>query len=261
MTALTGATLADVGVDAVALKPTEVDVRRAPGLSVETLTIDYEGREHVPDSDLLADVAADREVRLTLPVRADGFDPLGDDDRFDELPPGVDPVLVAGHSAYLTEEERRRAIAPRLRAARERFPEAWLGTEGIERIATALGGPQYELLSETTRADLRALRATGFPDTVAIYAPTVLSEDEEVLLDALGPYVARRGAVATALPDGAETDASATGRAREVLLDAVDDYALVGSPETVRERADRLREAGADVIVGYPAHGLELLER
>ena len=42
MTALTGATLADVGVDAVALKPTEVDVRRARRLSVETLTIDYE---------------------------------------------------------------------------------------------------------------------------------------------------------------------------------------------------------------------------
>jgi hypothetical protein len=248
--------LATAGIDAVALKPTEHDLRQAEELAVGTIAIDYEGREHVPDPDLLAELAAEREVRLTLPVRADGFDPLGEDDRLAELSPGIDPVLVAGHGAYLTGEERRRAIAPRLAAARERFPDAWLGTEGIERLATALGGPQYELLSETTRTDLRALRAAGFADTVAIYAPIVLSEDEDDLLDALGGYVARRGAVRTALPEAAAADANATGDTREVLLDAIDDYALVGTPQTIGDRTERLRAAGADVIVGYPARGL-----
>lgn len=245
------------GIDAVALKPAEHDLTRVAELPVGTVAIDYEGREHVPDPELLRRLAADREVRLTLPVRADGFDPLGADDQLGRLPSTVDTVLVAGHGAYLTDDERKRAVAPRLGAARERFPNAWIGTEGVERISTALGGPQYELLSKTTDADLRALRTAGFSDTIAVYAPTVLSEDDDVLLDALGPYVARRSAVEAALPAGAETDASVTGRAREVLSDAIQHYALVGAPSAVGDRVEQLREAGADVIVSYPARGLD----
>lgn len=249
--------LSTAGIDAVALKPAEHDLTRATELPVGTVAIDYEGREHVPDPELLERLAADREVRLTLPVRADGFDPLGADDRLHQLPPAVDAVLVAGHRAYLTANELRRAVAPRLGAARTRFPNAWIGTEGVERISTVLGGPQYELLSKTTDDDLRALRAAGFDDTIAVYAPTVLTDNDDALLDALGAYVARRGPVTTALPADAGTDASVTGRAREVLLDAIRHYALVGTPPTIGDRVEQLRDAGADVIVGYPARGLD----
>jgi alkanesulfonate monooxygenase SsuD/methylene tetrahydromethanopterin reductase-like flavin-dependent oxidoreductase (luciferase family) len=63
--------------------------------------------------------------------------------------------------------------------------------------------------------------------------------------------------VARALPDDPVTDASATGRTREVLSQAVRDYALVGTPETVGERVAALREAGVDTVVGYPARGIE----
>lgn len=249
--------IAVAGIDAVALKPTEHDFGRVRQLPVETIAVDYEGPEHVPSTSTLRDLAADRTVRLTLPIRADGFDPLGEDDRLAQLPSVVEAVLVAGHSAYLTAEERTRSIAPRLRAGRKRFPNAWIGTEGIERTALAAGGPQYELLSATTDADLRKLRAAGFEETIAVYAPVVLSAADDALLDALGAYVARRDAVAEALPPGAGTDAGATGDARETLLRAIEDYALAGEPEAVSRRVRQLREAGVDVIVGYPARGLD----
>ncbi len=116
MTTLTGATLAAAGIDAVALKPTEVDVSRATGLDIETLAIDYEGASHVPETDTIERLASTADVRVTTPVRADGFDPLGDDSGFDALPAGAGHVLVAGHSAYLSEDEAERAVAPRLRA-------------------------------------------------------------------------------------------------------------------------------------------------
>lgn len=135
-------------------------------------------------------------------------------------------------------------------------PDAWVGSESIERIALATGNAQFELLGPTTGRDCRSLRAAGFDGDLAIYAPTVLSDDEDVLLDALGEYAARRGPVADALPDEASTDAAATGRAREILLDAVAGYALVGSPATIRERVAALRGAGADHVVGYPARGI-----
>ncbi len=63
--------------------------------------------------------------------------------------------------------------------------------------------------------------------------------------------------VAEALPADAPTDSRATGRVREVLLDAVSDYALVGSAEEIRHQTDALREAGATTIVGHPARSLE----
>jgi hypothetical protein len=258
---LTSADAAVTGLDAVALKPTECRVERAADLPFETVAIDYEGREHLPDAESLAALAEDREVLVTTPVRADGFDPLGDDSLTEWLPPGVRRVLVAGHPAYLSAEERARAVAPRLGEAFERAPDAWVGTEGVERVALATGGTQYELLSRTTERDLRSLRDAGLDADLAVYAPTVLTDDENAILDAVGDYAARRKPVARALPDGAPTDSTATGRAREVLSEAVRDYALVGSPETVRERVADLRDAGATTVVGYPARGIDAFAR
>ena len=254
---LTGVTLTDAGIDAAALKPTEVDVSRAAALDVETVTIDYEGARHLPDRSTLAVLAETKRVRVTTPVRVDGFDPLGDDSALAGLPEGVGRVLVAGHDAYLTSEEAERAVVPRLRDAAEAAADPWVGTEGIERPALAVGGTQFELLSRSTTRDLRALRAAGFEGDVAVYAPTVLTDDEDVILDAVGAYTARRGPVRAALPEDAATDATARGRARDVLTRAVRDYALVGDKETVADRVAQLKDAGADTVVGYPARGLE----
>lgn len=240
------------------MKPTECDVRRALDLPFDTVAIDYEGAANLPDAETLERLAREKTVRLTTPVRADGFDPLGDDSLDAHIPDGVKRVLVAGHPAYLSPEEVDRAVAPRLRAARERAPDAWVGTEGIERLALAAGGTQFELLSRTTDRDLRALRAAGFDGDVGVYAPTVLTDDEDAVLDAVGPYVARRRPVARALPEtSGAVDARATGNARQVLLSAAADYALVGTPADVRRRVADLTEAGADFVVGYPAGGVE----
>ncbi|WP_135363899.1 DUF7388 family protein [Halosimplex halophilum] len=254
---LQGATLAQAGIDAAAIKPAEVEVERARDLAVEALAVDYEGREHLPSPETLAALADGKEVRVTTPVRADGFDPLGDRDLAESLPESVRRVLVAGHPAYLTDAERERAVAPRLREAAARARDPWVGTEGIERIALAVGGTQFELLGPGTDRRLRALRQAGYEGEVALYAPTVLTDEEDAVLDALGAYAARRGPVRSALPDGAPTDATAGGRAREVLSQAVRDYGLVGGVETVADRVDELRDAGADRIVGYPARGLD----
>jgi hypothetical protein len=253
----TGETIAETGLDAAALKPAECDVARAVELPFETIAIDYEGAEHLPDEETLADIARRKDVRLTTPVRAEGFDPLGDDARYDRIPEAVGRVAVAGHAAYLTDEERRKAVAPRLREAVERDPTAWVGTEGVERLALATGATQFELLSRTTERDLNALREAGFDGELAVYAPTVLTDDEDEILDAVGGYAARRDPVASALPEGAETDRAATGRAREVLSAASRDYALVGRPAEVGERVAALKDAGADLVVGYPARGIE----
>src|SRR6056297_2023583 len=95
----TGETIAETGLDAAALKPAECDVSRAAELPFETVAIDYEGREHLPDSETLAGLAAETEVRLTTPVRAEEFDPLGDDSGYERIPDEVQRVAVAGHAA------------------------------------------------------------------------------------------------------------------------------------------------------------------
>ncbi len=256
--------VAGTGIDALALKPAETDLTALSGTlggsPVETVVLDYEGRDHLPAADRVAALSETWEVVATTPVRADGFDPLGDDHLVGVwLPDGVGRALVAGHPAYLTEAERERAVAPRFGAALERSPEAWVGTEGVERIATATGGPQYELLSRSTARDVRALRAAGFEGPVYLYAPVAVADDEDTLLDAVGDYAARRRPVREALPEGAATDAAATGRAREVLSAAVRDYALVGTAGEVRERVADLRSAGVTRVVGYPARGVETL--
>lgn len=256
---LDGEQVTRTGIDAAALKPAECDVSRGVDLPFETLIVDYEGQRHLPERATLEALANEKRLYLTTPVRAEGFDPLGDDSLLGELPEGAKRVLVAGHSAYLSEAERNKAIAPRMGVATERAPGAWVGTEGVERIALATGAPQFELLGRSTERDLRALRAAGFSGEIAVYAPTVLTDSEDAVLDAVGAYVSRRRPVARALPEGAPTDAAATGRAREVLLAASGDFALVGVPETVRERVEALKEAGADTVVGYPARGIEEL--
>lgn len=256
--------VAGTGIDALALKPAESDLATLAGTlggsPVEAVVVDYEGRDHLPAADRVGALAETCEVVATTPVRADGFDPLGDDSLVDEwLPDGVGRALVAGHPAYLTETERERAVAPRFGAALERAPDAWVGTESVERVAMATGGPQYELLSRSTAGDVRALRAAGFDGPVYLYAPVAVADDEDTLLDAVGDYAARRRPVREALPEGAATDATATNRAREVLSAAVRDYALVGTASEVRERVAALRSAGVSRVVGYPARGPETL--
>lgn len=245
------------GFDAVAVKPTEHDLGLVPDLPVDTAVLDYEGQSNVPERAVLADLAATVDLRVTTPVRADGFDPLGDDGRLEVLPESCSRVLVAGHPAYLDDREVDREVAPRLGAAVEHARDPWVGTERMERLALAAGGTQYELLDRSTERTLHRLRTTGYDGSIAVYAPTVLSDDEATILDAVGDYAARRAPVRAALPDDARTDAAASGRAREVLSAAVRDYALVGSPATVRERVESLRSAGATTVVGYPARGLE----
>jgi hypothetical protein len=254
---LQSVSLADAGIDAAALKPAEVDVARGADLDVGTVTVDYEGRDHLPSSSTLAALAEGVDVRVTTPVRADGFDPLGDDSLVDALPSSVSRVLVAGHPAYLTDAERERAIAPRLRAGVAACRDPWVGTEGVERLALAAGGTQFELLGPGADRRLRALRQAGFDGDIALYAPTVLTDDEDAVLDALGDYAARRTPVAEALPDGAATDAAATGRARDVLSRAVRDYGLVGDVDGVADRVAELRAAGVDTVVAYPARDLD----
>jgi hypothetical protein len=254
---LTGETLTRAGIDVVTLKPAECDVSRGRDLPVDTVAVDYEGREHVPDERTLSRLAEEKRVLVTTPVRADGFDPLGDDSLLARIPPGVRRVVVAGHPAYLSDRERGRAVAPRFGHALESAPDAWVGTEGVERLAMAAGGVQYDLLSRTTESELRGLRAAGFGGELAVYAPTVLTDDEDAILDAVGAYAARRGPVARALPESAPTDAAAAGRAREVLSAAVRDYALVGGVDDVRSQVEALREVGADHVVAYPARGID----
>lgn len=254
---MTGATtaLAAAGFDALAVKPSKAAVRSVAARFDGTVVLDYEGREHLPPPAVVADVSRDRPVVVTAPVRADGFDPLGDDDLIDRYAEVADLAVVAGNGAYLERHERRRRIATRLRAALERHPSAWVGTEGIERVALATGATQYELLGRATDREVRAMRTAGFDGEVVVYAPTVVSDDDDVALDALGAYVARRRPVADRLPDDAATDATAVGHARAVLLEAVRDYAIVGSPDDVAERLSALRDAGVTAIVGYPAAG------
>jgi hypothetical protein len=259
MTVVTESRVATSGIDAIALKPSEVDLERAHDLPVSTLTIDYEGREHLPDPAALREFAESFHCRVTVPVRADGFDPLGDDSLWSSLPAGTGEVLVAGNSAYLSNEERRRAVAPRLREAQERVASPWVGTEGIERTAMAIGGTQFDLLSKTTISEVRSLRAAGFGGSVAVYAPTVLTEDPDAVLDAVGAYAARRRPIAAQLPADAPTDSTATGEARETLLSACREYALVGEPAQVEARIDALQDAGVDRVVSYPARGLDAI--
>jgi len=80
----------------------------------------------------------------------------------------------------------------------------------------AVGGTQYELLGPSAERDVEAPREAGFGGQIAVYAPTVLTDDEDAIPDAVGEYAARRKPVRDALPADAPTGADASGRAREV---------------------------------------------
>jgi len=259
MTAVSGGLLSTVGFDAVALKPTEVDIDHAFSLTVETITIDYEGNEHVPGPEELRDLADSFAVRLAIPVRADGFDPLGDDHLAQEVPADISRVLVAGNGAYLSEAEQQRAITPRLKASATSSDDPWIGTEGIERIALALGGTQFELLSSATKNEVSALRTAGYDGEIAVYAPTVLSGDPDTILDALGSYAGRRHTVRQRLSNSVSLDSSISGEDRQTLLAACRAYALTGSPDVVAKQVESLHKSGVDYVVGYPARGLRPL--
>lgn len=265
-----GRSVTEAGIDAVALKPAECDVADAVDLPFDDVIIDYEGREHLPDFETLGHLAREKQLRLTTPLRADGFDPLGDNSLAARIPDDASRVFVAGHPAYLDETEAARAVAPRLGAAVERTTDAWVGTEGIERPALATGATQFELLSRATERNVRSLRAAGFDGDIAVYAPTALSDDEDAILDAVGAFAARRKPVRRALAkaadadesggfaaDASATDSTASGRSREILSAAVRDYGLVGTPEQIRAQVESLREAGVDTVVGYPAQGID----
>lgn len=256
--------LARVGFDAIALKPAECDVSDLD-LAVDTVVIDYEGREHLPSADALRTLTDRGAVYLTTPVRAEGFDPLGDSSLVEWIPEGIGRVFVAGHSAYLSDTEQRRAVAPRLRSALDSAstPTPWVGTQGIERLALAAGGVQYELLTRKTHKSVRALRAAGYEGSVAVYAPTVVSSDNDEILDAVGGYVARRQVVREALAEHTAdppTDRRASGAVRDRLLTAAREFALVGDREVIRQRISSLHDAGVDTVVGYPAAGLGSLD-
>jgi alkanesulfonate monooxygenase SsuD/methylene tetrahydromethanopterin reductase-like flavin-dependent oxidoreductase (luciferase family) len=63
--------------------------------------------------------------------------------------------------------------------------------------------------------------------------------------------------VRATLPEDVPRDSTITGDARETLLGACREYALVGDPEDLSDRIDRLRSVGVDHVVGYPARGLD----
>lgn len=246
-------------LDGIAVKPSQMALREAIDLPVDTVVVDFEGTEHVPRTEILDRAATATRLRVTVPVRSDGFDPVGDDTRLRSLPPAVGRVYVAGHPSYLSAAERSRTVGTRLVAAADRTPTAWVGTESVERMALATGLTQFELLGPTTERTILGLRAADVTMTVAVYAPVVASTDEDTILDAVGDYVARRPSVATRLPEAAGTDSGVTGPTRRTLLDGARRVALVGDSATIRHRIDRLRAVGVDHVIGYPATGLERL--
>jgi len=99
----------------------------------------------------------------------------------------------------------------------------------------------------------RPMRADGFDGTVAVDAPTVLTDGP----DGVDGYLARTP-VPRRLPDGAATDGPAAGPDRSTLLEAATDFRLVGDDPTVRNRLGTRRSVGLDRVVASPARGLEV---
>lgn len=236
------------GFDGIAVKPAQQPIESVDVSAVDTVVVDFEGHDHLPQPGRLAPLAETTSVVLTTPIRADGFDPIGDDHRLADYATIADFAVVAGNGSYLLPHERRRSIAPRLAAALTAYPDSWVGTEGIERLALATGAIQYELLSARTLSAVRGLRAAGFDGELAVYAPTTITDDRDGALAVLEPYLRRRRPVRQAL------DAMGSGSNEEAILDAaLDDYAIVGDTERVRERIQSLKAAGVTSVIGYPA--------
>jgi len=181
--------VARAGIDAVALKPAECDVSRAANSPIDRVTIDYEGREHLPDAETLDRLAAEAELYVTTPVRADGFDPLGDDSLIDKIP-DPPPAGCSWRATARTSRRtsRRRAVAPRLGAARAARRPRRVGRHGASSASRwRRGGTQFELLSLSVDRSRRAWAPRRrVRRRIAVYAPTVLTDDEDVVLDAVG---------------------------------------------------------------------------
>lgn len=239
--------IAEAGFDGIALKPTTQPPDSVDPTAVDSLVIDFEGDDSLPSPDAVAETAAHTTVVVTTPVRSDGFDPLGDDRLFAAYAPHARFALVAGNGAYLHPHERRRAIAPRLAEAIERYPDALVGTEGIERIALATGAAQFELLGPRTASLIRGLRAAGFTGDIAVYTPAAVTDDRQAAIDWLSGYLRRRRPVQRALDNAGDSSDE-----QRVLDQALDNFALVGDTATVNRRIDSLKAVGATAVIGHP---------
>lgn len=248
-------TIESVGFDALAVKPSHTDPSRVTSSPFDRFIIDFEGTEYYPSVSLIRDLQASTNVRLTIPVRVNGFDPLGNRDYLDALPPETKMVLVAGNPAYLSQAELSRRIAPRIGEVASEFADVWVGTEGIPLIALATDATQFFLLSPESRNTVKTIRAAGYAGTIAVYAPTVISDDQNTILDAIGPYTARRDRVRRELnrPDSI-TDLDSNDR--EILVRAIQEYALTGSVPEINEQIQSLKNQGIDTVVSYLPTGI-----
>lgn len=248
-------TIEAVGFDALAVKPSHTDPSRVKSSPFDRFIIDFEGTEHYPSVSLIRELQASTNVRLTIPVRVDGFDPLGNRDYLDVLPQETKVVLVAGNPAYLSQAELNRRIAPRIGEVASEFTDVWVGTEGIPLIALATDATQFFLLSPESRNTVKAIRSAGYEGTIAVYAPTVISDDRNTILDAIGPYTARRDRVRRELkhPDSI-TDLDSGDR--KVLLRAIQEFALTGSVPEINEQIQSLKNQGIDTVVSYLPTGI-----
>lgn len=241
--------ISDVGFDAIAVKPSHTNLSRVTSSPIDTVVIDFDGREHFPSNTTILELQETTDTRVTIPIRVDGFDPLGDREYLDSLPTETKVVLVAGNPAYLTEEELHRSIAPRLGTAVDEFSNAWIGTEGIPLIALATTAPLFFLLSPESKHTIQKIRSAGYPGSIAIYAPTVVTTDTDTILQTLGPYTMRREPVRRQLE--AESLSSLDSDKQELLLRETQKYALTGSVSEINTQISRLKTKGADNIVSY----------
>ncbi|MFB6254804.1 MAG: luciferase [Halobacteriaceae archaeon] len=252
---LTNSLFAALELDGIAIKPSETDISHLSNSPFDQIIIDYEGMDVLPDRREIEELADEKTVHLTTPVRASSFDPIADRGSRMKVPSTINRIFVAGNPKYLTESEQNKTIQPRIVTATDRHPFAWVGTEGIERIALATGNPQFELLSPTTESNILHLRACGVEVDINVYAPAVIDSSKDRILDTLGEYVARRSEVRKALPANSSLDGSATGKTRRILLQAINNYALVGDVDAINQQITKLYEIGVSNVIIYPAGG------
>ncbi len=246
--------IGEVGFDALAVKPRDTDLSQIPSTPVNNVVIDFEGREHYPSNTTIRSLQETTNLRVTLPIRVDGFDPLGNREYLDSIPPETKVVLVAGNPAYLTENELDRSIAPRIGTAVDKFANAWIGTEGIPLIALATTAPLFFLLSPQSKRTIQQIRSVGYEGTIAVYAPTLITEDTDTLLETLGPYTLRRDPVRHKLESTSLS--SLNPEDQEILIRETQKYALTGSVSAINSQISHLKNHGVDKVVSYLPTGL-----
>jgi hypothetical protein len=134
----------------------------------------------------------ERNIRQAR-IGAAGFDRLG-------------LCLVAGNSAYLDADERRRPLAKTIREAVKTVKrdcedrEVWIGTEGVLRLASELAIEHkltpFLLFDKNLESNIQYLGDRGFTGDFAIYVPFYVSANRRrVLHDVLyrlSGYMLRR---------------------------------------------------------------------